>query len=94
MKVTPVGRKFGRYLPGEEFEMADKLARAFVRVGKLREVVAAVAESVVVAAVVADPAAQDEPAKESEQQEESAEISPRTGLPKRQYRRRDLTAEG
>lgn len=35
MKVTPVKRKFGRYLPGEEFDLPDKVARVFVNAKKL-----------------------------------------------------------
>lgn len=38
MKVTPVSTKFGKYSPGEEFELPDKAAKVFVRVGKLRQV--------------------------------------------------------
>lgn len=35
MKVTPVGRKFGKYSPGDEFELPDKTAKVLVRLGKL-----------------------------------------------------------
>lgn len=102
MKVTPVKRRFGRYKPGDVFEMPDRSARVFVRVGQLREVHDVVTpvitpapepvyppapESVVEHAT--DEVAESTPAAEAEQ-----EISPRTGLPKRQYRRRDMTAEG
>lgn len=38
MKVTPVSKKFGKYKPGEEFELPDKAAKVFVRAGKLRKV--------------------------------------------------------
>jgi hypothetical protein len=38
MKVTPVKRKFGRYLPGEEFEMPDRAARIFINAKKLEQV--------------------------------------------------------
>ena len=69
MKVTPVGRKFGKYQPGESFELPDKAARVFIKVGKLAEYQAKV--------ITPEP----------------VEISGRTGQPKRQYRRRDLTAE-
>lgn len=72
MKVTPVEKKFGKYRPGDEFELPDKAAQIFIRVGKLREVTA----------VVAEPEIHAEP-----------EISPRTGRPKRTYRRRDMQAE-
>lgn len=37
MKVTPVKRKFGRYSPGEAFDLPDPVARVFVRKGKLAE---------------------------------------------------------
>lgn len=49
MKVTPIKRKFGRYMPGEEFELPDKVARIFVNQKKLAYVggeVKAKAESV------------------------------------------------
>ncbi len=36
MKVTPINRKFGRYLPGEEFELPDKVARVFINAKKLQ----------------------------------------------------------
>lgn len=38
MKVTPVNRKFGKYSPGEEFELKDALARVFIRQNKLAPV--------------------------------------------------------
>lgn len=71
MKVTPVKRKFGRYSPGEAFDLPDAVARVFVRQGKL--------------------SAYSEPVVETRAME--AEISPITGKPKRQYRRRDMQAE-
>lgn len=40
MKVTPIGRKFGKYSPGEEFEMSDKTAKIFIKAKKLKQVVA------------------------------------------------------
>jgi hypothetical protein len=73
MKITPVGRKFGRYNPGEVFELPDRASKVLIKLGKVAEYQAKVIEP--------------EPAKVEE------EISPRTGLPKRQYRRRDMTAE-
>ena len=36
MKVTPTKKKFGKYQPGDVFELADKQARLFIKVGKLR----------------------------------------------------------
>jgi hypothetical protein len=38
MKVTPVGKSFGKYKIGDEFELADKAANVFVKAGKLRKV--------------------------------------------------------
>lgn len=38
MKVTPIGKKFGKYKPGEEFELPDKTAKVFVKIGKLQKV--------------------------------------------------------
>lgn len=75
MKVTPL-KKFGKYLPGDAFEMSDKVARIYIKKGKLREYQTA--------SVVPEPVKVDEPA---------VEISERTGLPKRVYRRRDMEAE-
>lgn len=37
MKVTPVSRKFGKYAPGDVFELKDKTAKLLIKVGKLRE---------------------------------------------------------
>lgn len=37
MKVTPTKRKFGKYNPGDTFELKDKVARVLIKVGKLRE---------------------------------------------------------
>ena len=39
MKVTPITKKFGKYQPGDEFDLPDKAARVLITVGKLREVV-------------------------------------------------------
>lgn len=38
MKVTPLKRKFGRYLPGEEFDLPDNVARVFIRAKKVEQV--------------------------------------------------------
>lgn len=38
MKVTPIKKKFGKYAPGEEFELPDKAAKIFIKVGKLQQV--------------------------------------------------------
>jgi len=68
MKVTPIGRKFGKHSPGDEFELKDKAAKLFIKVGKLQEVVPALgyqtrmmaAAPVVVAPVAAAPANTEE----------------------------------
>jgi len=38
MKVTPVNKKFGKYSPGEAFDLPDKTAKIFVKLGKLAKV--------------------------------------------------------
>jgi hypothetical protein len=38
MKVTPTTARFLKHDPGQEFDLNDKLARAFIRTGKLQEV--------------------------------------------------------
>lgn len=35
MKVTPIGKKFGQYAPGEVFEFPDTPAKAFIKLKKL-----------------------------------------------------------
>lgn len=35
MKVTPLNRKFGKYAPGDVFELPDRAAKVFIKVGKL-----------------------------------------------------------
>lgn len=42
MKVTPIRKKFGKYQPGDEFDLPDKAAKLFIKVGKLQQVNAAV----------------------------------------------------
>lgn len=37
MRVTPVKRKFGKYAPGDVFELRDKSAKVLIKVGKLAE---------------------------------------------------------
>lgn len=71
MKVTPVNSRFLKHDPGQEFELNDRLARAFIHTGKLRQVT-----------------------YQTKVLEPEVEISERTGQPKRQYRRRDMTPEG
>lgn len=36
MQVTPTKKKFGKYSPGDVFEMPDKTAKVFIKVGKLQ----------------------------------------------------------
>ncbi len=36
MKVTPVGKKFGSYKPGQVFNLPDRAAKLFVKLGKLK----------------------------------------------------------
>lgn len=78
MKVTPVRKNFGKYKPGEVFDLKDRPAKLLIKVGKLEAYKAAeIPEEVTVKqSLTVEP-----------------EISERTGLPKRQYRRRDMTAE-
>lgn len=40
MKVTPVKKKFGKYAPGDEFELPDRTAKVLIKVGKLQPVTA------------------------------------------------------
>ena len=42
MKVTPVGKKFGKYAPGESFDLPDKTAKIFIKLGKLAKLVNAI----------------------------------------------------
>ena len=37
MKVTPVGKKFGKFLPGQEFELKDRQAKIFMKLGRVQE---------------------------------------------------------
>jgi hypothetical protein len=77
MKVTPV-KKFGKYRVGEEFEMPEKAARPFIKAGRIM----AVENKILGVTAGTDEGFGDEP-----------DISPRTGKPKRTYRRRDMQAE-
>ncbi len=38
MKVTPIGKKFGKYKVGDEFDLHDKTASALITAKILREV--------------------------------------------------------
>lgn len=76
MNVTPINRKFGKYMPGETFTLPDKAARLFIKVGKLRQVdeapaantyqtrmmqAAPVAPAIVIAEPIADAVETSEP---------------------------------
>lgn len=37
MKVTPVGKKFGKYNVGDVFDFPDKPAKVFIKIGKLKQ---------------------------------------------------------
>jgi hypothetical protein len=37
MQVTPVGKRFGRYAPGDAFTLKDAVARVFIKKGRLEE---------------------------------------------------------
>lgn len=37
MQVTPIKRKFGKYEPGDVFELRDKTAKLLIKLGKLTE---------------------------------------------------------
>ena len=37
MQVTPVGKKFGRYAPGDAFALKDAVAKVFIKKGRLAE---------------------------------------------------------
>ena len=74
MQITPVKKKFGRYSPGEPFDLPDKAAKVLIKLGKVAPYQIATIQAV-------------------QDKEEEIEVSPRTGLPKRQYQRRDMKAE-
>lgn len=38
MKVTPINRKFGKYAPGDEFDLPSKAAKIFIKAKKLKAV--------------------------------------------------------
>lgn len=82
MKVTPVKKAFGKYQPGQVFEFPSKAAKVYIKLGKLSEVYDT---------KVMEP----DPVEDAlvEEVVDLVEISPRTGLPKRVYRRRDMESE-
>lgn len=91
MKVTPVNKPFGKYKVGDVFEFPSKAAKVYIKIGKLAEVTDTVEAKVVepelpIAGVTAGT-------DEGHGTEPEVEISPRTGLPKRVYRRRDMESE-
>lgn len=38
IKVTPVSRKFGKYKPGDPFELPARAAKIYIRIGRLAAV--------------------------------------------------------
>lgn len=90
MKVTPIRKKFGRYAPGDVFELPDRSARLLIKVGKLQAVdegaeAPAPVEPVVPVEVVASISPEDVG------QVVEQTVAPRQ---KRTYQRRDMQAEG
>lgn len=84
MKVTPVKKAFGKYQVGQVFEFPSKAAKVYIKLGKLAE-----ADEVKVFEVAPEPG----PLAVGAEIVDPVEISPRTGLPKRVYRRRDMESE-
>jgi hypothetical protein len=95
MKVAAI-KKFGKYRPGDEFDLPDKTARLFIKAKRLR---AATTEPLTQADAVAQAvtAPVDETTVEVTSEPQTyetrdmvaeEEISPRTGRPKRTYTRR------
>jgi hypothetical protein len=83
MRVTPTKKKFGKYMPGDEFDLPDKAAKVFVKIGKLKRVKnpgyltrMMTAEPVVANEVadVADNAVVDDPVTETD--DETTEEAP------------------
>lgn len=97
MKVR-LTKKLRKHCVGEVIDLPRKQAKLLVAIKRATlhddqpEAVAAPPEPVVSDPVAQEPA-HDEP-ESTESADDEPEISPRTGLPKRQYRRRDMTAEG
>lgn len=69
MQVTPTKKKFGKYSPGDVFEMPDKTAKVFIKVGKLQEAESSLgyqtrmmqAEPIAAAPVVVEEAVEEAP---------------------------------
>lgn len=87
MKVTPVNKAFGKYQVGQVFEFPSKAAKVYIKLGKLAEVTGTVETKIVEPELVVGITTDPGPV------EPEVEISPRTGLPKRVYRRRDMESE-
>lgn len=100
MKVAAI-KKFGKYRPGDEFDLPDKTARLFIKAKRLRaatEEPVTQPDSAAPAAAVPVEGPPDEVATEPQTYETrdlvaDEEISPRTGRPKRTYTRRDMKAD-
>lgn len=45
MKVTPIGKKFSKYMPGQVFELPDKAAKIFIKLKKLEAADSVVSKS-------------------------------------------------
>ena len=80
--LTPVGRAFKGTPVGGIFYARPKEARILILARKARP-----ADDVVIVEAATPPLAESPPAVPD------VEISPRTGKPKRAYRRRDMVAE-
>lgn len=91
MKVTPVKKAFGKYQPGQVFEFPSKAAKVYIKLGKLAEVGGDYERKVVEPSVEMN--AELDAAGDRGLDPPEVEISPRTGLPKRVYRRRDMESE-
>jgi hypothetical protein len=69
MKVTPIRKKFGRYAPGEVFELPDRSARLLIKVGKLQAADAATPAAPVAVAPVEDVRALEAPVADAVEDE-------------------------
>jgi hypothetical protein len=86
MKVTPLKKKFGKHAIGTVFELPDKTARVFLKIGRIAR--AEEAAALIPQEVVADGVAPVQEAAEAAAAE--AAEAPRA---RRTYQRRDMTAE-
>jgi hypothetical protein len=87
MKVTPLKKKFGKHAIGTVFELPDKTARVFLKIGRIAR--AEEAAALIPQEVVADGVA---PVQEAAPTAE-AEAAPAAPRARRTYQRRDMTAE-